>query len=82
MEQKYYLSSGSESLSSGSNTLSEGDGEGEEMTPEPPPPHGKLPGDDAHISDCEGVDEAEKDTETPGDVESEDEDEKVNTRPL
>ncbi|TNN61249.1 Microtubule-associated serine/threonine-protein kinase 4 [Liparis tanakae] len=76
IEQKYYVSSGSESLSSGSNTLSEGDGEGEEMTPEPRP-HGKLPGDDAHHSDCEAVDEAEKDTEAPGDVESEDEDEKL-----
>ncbi|XP_034402116.1 microtubule-associated serine/threonine-protein kinase 4 isoform X3 [Cyclopterus lumpus] len=69
MEKKHYLSSGSESPSSDSNTLSEGD-----VTPEP---HAELPGDDAPNSDCESVNEAEEDKETPGDEGSEDEDEKL-----
>ncbi|KAM6901479.1 microtubule-associated serine/threonine-protein kinase 3 [Lycodopsis pacificus] len=70
MEHTQYLSCGSESSSSGSNTLSEG----EEMTPELDV---KVPGDDAHNSDCESVNEAEEDKETPRDEESEDEDEKL-----
>lgn len=74
MEQKHCFSCGSESSSSGSNTLSEG----EEMSPVV---HIKVSADDGHNSDSESVlEEEDDDNDTPTmDEESEDEDEKVNT---